>query len=64
MQECEIPLSTLHDEEIFENLKELGFIDEGASRYLKCLQAIRVECLDSNSILERLQKNGIENADK
>jgi DNA helicase-4 len=46
-------------EEIFKTLNELGYIEENAKRYLKCLQAIRVERLDKESTLLRLQEKKI-----
>jgi len=49
-------------EEIFNQLNESGLLLREAVRYLKCLQAIRVERLDDISILERLEKNNIKNA--
>lgn len=64
-------IATLHIEvkkrsldEIFEQLKESGFLIKGIKRYLKCLQAIRVEQLDNEGTYNRLQEQKIKNADK
>jgi DNA helicase-4 len=51
-------------EDIFDALKNVGFIEESANRYLKCLQAIRVERLEKVSICERLNDNGIIHSEK
>lgn len=51
-------------EEMFKALQEAGFISEAGKRYLKCLQAIRVERLDSSSTLLRLEQNKIVHAKK
>lgn len=51
-------------DEIFDSLKKLGFLEESAERYLKCLQAIRVEQLDEASVLLRLQQNKIVYAEQ
>jgi DNA helicase-4 len=50
-----------HDE-MFETLNELGFIEAGAKRYLKCLEAIRVERLDKDAVYARLKEHKIVNA--
>ena len=47
------------NEEMFDVLKEMGFIEENSKKYLKCLQAIRVERLDKESILKRLKSSNI-----
>ncbi len=52
------------EEEVLRVLDELGFITEGAKRYLKCLQAIRTERLDKNGIKQRLDEEKIINASK
>jgi len=49
-------------EDLLEFLNNMGFIEKSAERYLKCLQAIRVERLDQNLILERLKANNIVKA--
>lgn len=49
-------------EDILTQLNELGFIDEGSQRYLKCLEAIRVERLDFKKILDRLKGSNITQA--
>lgn len=54
-----IPTKTKKPEEVFEVLEKLGIILENARRYLKCLQAIRVERLDKQSVLQRLKENDI-----
>jgi DNA helicase-4 len=45
--------------EVFEILNNSGYIDESAKRYLKCLEAIRVERLGSDTVLQRLTDNKI-----
>lgn len=59
MDESGVELTPISDEKILESLKSLGFIKEGAKRYLKCLQAIRVERLDKALIEERLKSKSI-----
>lgn len=51
-------------EEIFQILKKLGLISDGATRYLKCLQAIRTERLDRGAIKQRLDSKMIVNSEK
>ncbi len=62
MSEAGIKTSEKPPEEIFETLKDLGLIEKSAKRYLKCLQAIRVERLEDESILLRLEENSIVSA--
>src|SRR5690606_10478320 len=50
--------------EIFATLKKMGVIDKSAKSYIKAMRAIRVESLDSENILKRLNDNNIVNADK
>ncbi|RZK14438.1 MAG: helicase IV, partial [Flavobacterium sp.] len=45
--------------ELLQSLNNEGIILELAKRYLKCLQAIRVERIDKKSILQRLKNNNI-----
>lgn len=49
-------------EEIFTKLNESGFLIDGIKRYLKCLQAIRVERLSDEDIYSRLNHQNIVNA--
>lgn len=51
-------------DDILKQLKESGFLINGIKRYLKCLQAIRVEQLNNDEILNRLKEQNIANADK
>ena len=64
MDQHNIPLIPKNEQEIFDALKNLGILAESAKRYLKCLQAIRVERLDKNSILQRLKDSSIFHANK
>ena len=50
-------------DEIFKKLNESGFLIDGIKRYLKCLQAIRVERLSANDINERLEQENIPNSE-
>ena len=52
------------EKEIFAAINSLGILDENAKRYLKCLQAIRVERLDKKNISKRLKANSIFHATK
>ncbi|TRX57167.1 UvrD-helicase domain-containing protein [Thalassomonas sp. M1454] len=53
-------ISPKSENDIFETLKNSGVLIEGIKRYMKCLQAIRVEELNEKSIRVRLQQHGIE----
>lgn len=59
MHDRGIPLKEKSYDELFETLKEMGFIESSAKRYLKCLEAIRVERLDKESIYSRLKESKI-----
>jgi DNA helicase-4 len=50
-------------DEIFDVLKDMGFIDNSSKRYRKCLQAMRVERLDKRATLNRLVASNIINSD-
>lgn len=64
MAELGIELTLKTSDEIFDVINKLGMVDQSANRYLKCLQAVRVERLDELGILERLNANNIVNADR
>jgi DNA helicase-4 len=64
MQELEIQITPRSAEEVFAQLKNNDFLFEGIRRYLKCLQAIRVEQLTDDEIYERLSAQKIANASK
>lgn len=49
-------------DEIFKQLNESGFFIDGIKRYLKCLQAIRVERLSDEDIYSRLEQKNIVNS--
>ena len=49
------------EKEIFAAINSLGILDENAKRYLKCLQAIRVERLDKKNISKRLKAKSCKN---
>ncbi len=51
-------------DEVLDALKDFGGIAEGVARYLKCLQAIRVEQLSGDDIFSRLNAHNIANADE
>lgn len=51
-------------DDLFVVLNELGFVDESAERYLKCLQAIRAERLDNQLTLQRLVDSKIVYAEE
>ncbi|WP_065979624.1 UvrD-helicase domain-containing protein [Pseudoalteromonas lipolytica] len=59
-----IPIKKRSNDEVFVKLKESGFLLSGIKRYLKCLQAIRVEQLSDAEINERLTEQAIVNSDK
>jgi DNA helicase-4 len=64
MLELEIQINPRSAEEVFAQLKNNDFLFEGIRRYLKCLQAIRVEQLTDDEIYERLSVQKIANAKK
>jgi DNA helicase IV len=64
IQELGVPIKKLSKEEIFEKLKENGFLLNGVKLYLKCLQAIRVEQLSDEEIHNRLSEHQIVFADE
>jgi len=64
MTECEIELTPKSPDEILEALKESGFLVENIKRYIKCLQAIRVEQLDTEQVESRLESAKVKNAKK
>ena len=64
MDELGIEKSSKSTQELFENLNEKRVLEGVIDRYLKCLNAIRVERLDRASILSRLNEYGVPNADK
>lgn len=47
------------EDEILSTLKEMGVISDSSKRYMKCLQAMRVERLDKEGVLSRLKKSKI-----
>jgi len=51
-------------EEIYDTLNNMGFIDEFAKRYCRCMQALRFEKLDKTQALSRLIKSGIVYAEE
>lgn len=57
-----ILMSKRPNDEIFKQLNESGFLIDGIKRYLKCLQAIRVERLSDEDIHSRLEQAGIINS--
>ncbi|NRB38339.1 MAG: UvrD-helicase domain-containing protein [Pseudomonadales bacterium] len=62
MDKTGIEIKEKTPEELFEVLKNTGTIEKCAQRYLKCLQAIRVERLDKELIIDRLKSNKIVKA--
>lgn len=64
MSELGIKIHPKSPEEMFEALKELGFIASSGKRYLKCLQAIRSERLEKEQTLFRLKENSIVYAEE
>ena len=59
-----ITLRERPSDEVFDALQAFGGIAEGVKRYIKCLQAIRVEQLSADDIAERLLSNGVANAEE
>ena len=59
MQENGIKISKKTEDEILEALNELGILIANVKKYLKCLQAIRAERLNKESIIERLKNQKI-----
>ena len=63
MNKCGVKTTQKSPDEILDVLKQMGLIDDSSKRYLKCLQAIRVEKLDKKAILSRLVANNIPNSE-
>ncbi len=59
-----VSLQPRPQEDVLTALKEFGGISEGVSRYISCLQAIRVEQLSTEDIVTRLTEHEISNADE
>jgi len=64
MHESSIETSEKDLEKIFEKLQEKKVFEGVVDRYIKCLSAIRVESLDQDSILSRLEASSIPGASK
>jgi DNA helicase-4 len=64
MNENGVEIKYKTEDEIFTVLENLGIVIENAKRYLKCLQAIRVERLSNTSILERLKLHKVPCAEQ
>ncbi len=62
MKDHDITIKQRPSEEIFQKLNESGFLIAGIKKYLKCLQAIRVERLSDDAILNRLHDYKIANS--
>lgn len=54
-----IDINPISTDQIFERLRDSGFIEKGVEVYLKSLKAIRTERLDKSSIHSRLLEAGI-----
>jgi DNA helicase IV len=61
MKDAGIKTQARPTEEVFKTLNEAGFVTEAAKRYLKCLQAIRIERLNKETIKERIRLAGLTN---
>lgn len=59
MNKCGIKTNQKPPDDVVDVLKEMELINDSSKRYLKCLQAIRVEKLDKKAILSRLVANNI-----
>ena len=64
MKSNEISIKPRPKEEVYEKLNSEGLIKDGVKKYIKCLQAIRVEQLTDSNILHRLEEFEIPNAAK
>ncbi|WP_448218384.1 UvrD-helicase domain-containing protein [Endozoicomonas sp. 2B-B] len=64
ISELGVKINPISDEEVLKALNESGIIDKGAKVLQKSLQAIRVEQLDSQQILERLNSSKVHNSEK
>ncbi|MBA6348337.1 UvrD-helicase domain-containing protein [Colwellia sp. BRX8-9] len=64
MVELKIEITPKKPEEILEALKDSDFLATNIKRYIKCLQAIRVEQLDRIGIEQRLGDANISQAEK
>jgi len=62
MLDNHVTLRQRPNDEIFKQLNESGFFIAGIKRYLKCLQAIRVERLSDEDIYSRLEEKNIVNS--
>lgn len=51
-------------DDIYNTLKNLGFIDDFAKRYCRCMQALRFEKLDHGQALSRLIESGVAYAEE
>jgi DNA helicase-4 len=51
----------LSDDDILAVLNSSGQLQRGVEKYLKCLQAIRVEPLSNTQIAQRIEQSGIKN---
>lgn len=59
LKEANIPMRSRPYEEVLSVLEQQGFLVDGVKRYLKCLQAIRLERLDHRGTEERLKDANI-----
>ncbi|MDA8732745.1 UvrD-helicase domain-containing protein [Luminiphilus sp.] len=60
ISEVGIPVAPVPPELVLETMKNKGFIDAGAKRYHKCLQAIRIEDLKRDDVQKRLEDSQIQ----
>ncbi|MEL0649447.1 UvrD-helicase domain-containing protein [Pseudoalteromonas agarivorans] len=56
-----VELVPLSSDEIFHTLNNSGQLQKGVDKYIKCLQAIRVEQLSHQQIEQRIKQSGIKN---
>ena len=61
LKQHNVELTPLSNDEIFHTLNNSGQLQQGIDKYIKCLQAIRVEQLSNKQIAQRIKQSGIKN---
>ncbi|MDN3384299.1 UvrD-helicase domain-containing protein [Pseudoalteromonas sp. APC 3358] len=61
LKQHNVELTPLSNDEIFHTLNNSGQLQQGIDKYIKCLQAIRVEQLNNKQIAQRIKQSGIKN---
>lgn len=61
LKQHNVELVPLSSDEIFHTLNNSGQLQQGVDKYIKCLQAIRVEQLSHQQIEQRIKQSAIKN---